>query len=799
MTSQMPPLPPAVSWEGDGTLHSYCYDYMRKRGWTETAHMFARDAGINEDEWKGPPIEAPQGLLYEWWSVFWDVFISRSQKTGQRNLMADSYVEAMRQKRDPLLVQFAGQPGMQPITLPRSLTHPPRGPPTGGGGGGGEPGPGPRYVANPGPPMGQQRPPPPGGPGGPPPGSRAPPGPGQPVQYHQQPPPFGGQPGGPPSHLQGAPHPHAQAPLPPGMQPAPYPPNMQQTGSPYPSGMHPPQPGSAHSSPHLAHMAPPFRGGQGPPPTALQRQQQDAQNHSAMIFQQAMQAIGLAGRNPEELTMEEQNAVQNHIRKSSGGQPPTPQQQFRPPPQRVVSQQRMHPDMQPPPRQNTAEIRGPYPAGTHFPNGPPRVYRQDSQQDLRDPQQQQMMHHQQQQQQQHQLQREHLNQAINQPGRQPQHPPPGGGPMHPQLQYASSQVGSPASPNYSGSPYNAPIQLQQQHTGGQGSPPAAFPPAPASRGGNKARSGSATASSKMSPANSKRGGNLEDPSPRSRKRAKPGVKDEDGVPPGGTPETPRFDMSGPSSPGTGMPMGGQAPPYQASRSPMPQDLSTRGALDALLAANARMPQQQAPGSEYIDEEMMGGNSNPGGPLNRDPNVNGNGAPNGHNNNGGGGANGSGISRPSSSASNYLNPSNAFPSDVKHSPSAPSPHPSMSGMPDGGGFGDITPSATMHISLPPPMPMSSFQVNPTGPDATPGGSRPFAGHPQHVVTNGSGDGISTQPTQPSLSDSQASYGTFDQGTDEFLDGGDLSGLDFAFSSFIDDSIFKDDSSEVPLSL
>lgn len=28
-----------------------------------------------------------------WWSVFWDVFIARSQKTGNRNVMAEYYVE----------------------------------------------------------------------------------------------------------------------------------------------------------------------------------------------------------------------------------------------------------------------------------------------------------------------------------------------------------------------------------------------------------------------------------------------------------------------------------------------------------------------------------------------------------------------------------------------------------------------------------------------------------------------------------------------------------------------------------
>lgn len=41
------------------------YLLEQKRGWSETASAFAVDAGINEEEWTGPPIEAPQGLLYE--------------------------------------------------------------------------------------------------------------------------------------------------------------------------------------------------------------------------------------------------------------------------------------------------------------------------------------------------------------------------------------------------------------------------------------------------------------------------------------------------------------------------------------------------------------------------------------------------------------------------------------------------------------------------------------------------------------------------------------------------------------
>lgn len=205
-------------------------------------------------------------------------------------------------------------------------------------------------------------------------------------------------------------------------------------------------------------------------------------------------------------------------------------------------------------------------------------------------------------------------------------------------------------------------------------------------------------------------------------------------------------------------------------------MSTRGALEALQASNARVAQQ---GLNLTNGDGDGG-----------PHLN------------GGGANGT-ISRPSSSASNYLN-ANAFPPDAKPSISssphnsylnpssfAPdaklslsaSPHP-LSMDPDGGGGFLDGPPGVMHISL--PTPMSSFMLNPN--DASPGGSRPFAGHPQVIspmpLSNGGA------PSAP-LSDPSSVY-QFTGSDDDFL-GGELSGLDFenAFSNFIDDSMFKDD--------
>ena len=51
----------------------------RKDYFTSELEFSALDLALNE--------------LIRWWSVFWDVFIARSQSTGKRNPMADSYVE----------------------------------------------------------------------------------------------------------------------------------------------------------------------------------------------------------------------------------------------------------------------------------------------------------------------------------------------------------------------------------------------------------------------------------------------------------------------------------------------------------------------------------------------------------------------------------------------------------------------------------------------------------------------------------------------------------------------------------
>ncbi|SCV67828.1 BQ2448_5439 [Microbotryum intermedium] len=319
----------------DTVLCSYA---SQKRGWNSTASAFAADAGINEAEWKGPPIEAPQGLLYEWWSVFWDVFIARSQKGGPRNPNADVFVDAMRHKRDPLVVNFSGPNPPPPIILPRTMGHPsrPNEPPQ-------PPGPSPMGLARPtytnpaqmhvleqqqlqqqmqqgrvgvvG--MGA------GGPPSRPPGAPMPPGPGGPYMPQAS---TSSQPMGPPgssqhNHLLGGAGGPAASPGgfiggPPGSH-SNLPPQMQasQASGQYGPGSHAL---SSSASPHLAHSPHPFGNGQrsGPGPAGVSLPHLIAGRPDlTAAFNQALRMVGIEGKEVEALTADEHAAVAAQMRR----------------------------------------------------------------------------------------------------------------------------------------------------------------------------------------------------------------------------------------------------------------------------------------------------------------------------------------------------------------------------------------------------------------------------------------------------------------------------------------------------
>lgn len=252
--------------------------------------------------------------------------------------MADTYVEvrrictfiraktdsafcsqAMRSKREPQIVQFAGMPGTPPIALPRSLAHPARTASASG----------PPHPSTP-----NSALPPPGTPSGQRLSYSAVPGQMLALQQQQQlqeqlqgrgmpPPGLGGRPvplQQQPYHVQSQPQgpgpPPPQSPVPQG--PA-YPPNptLQQhtlqsyAGQPQPPQPQPSQPSSNQSSPHVFHAPHPYANGAGGANGAVNGRLGPGPGQPSPVpmsqpLLQAMAAIGLSGRDPASLTPDEE-------------------------------------------------------------------------------------------------------------------------------------------------------------------------------------------------------------------------------------------------------------------------------------------------------------------------------------------------------------------------------------------------------------------------------------------------------------------------------------------------------------
>ncbi|KAF5379411.1 hypothetical protein D9615_006498 [Tricholomella constricta] len=83
--SQTDNSPPALSWEGEKMFNIYIYDYCFKRGFRKTARELMVEAEIAPDP--TPPINARQGLLFEWWSVFWVLFTAKANGNGTEEAM----------------------------------------------------------------------------------------------------------------------------------------------------------------------------------------------------------------------------------------------------------------------------------------------------------------------------------------------------------------------------------------------------------------------------------------------------------------------------------------------------------------------------------------------------------------------------------------------------------------------------------------------------------------------------------------------------------------------------------------
>ncbi|KAI4356423.1 hypothetical protein L6164_000447 [Bauhinia variegata] len=81
------------NWEADKMLDVYIHDYLLKRKLHASAKAFMTEGKVATDP---VAIDAPGGFLFEWWSVFWDIFIARTNE--KHSEPAAAYIENQQMK-----------------------------------------------------------------------------------------------------------------------------------------------------------------------------------------------------------------------------------------------------------------------------------------------------------------------------------------------------------------------------------------------------------------------------------------------------------------------------------------------------------------------------------------------------------------------------------------------------------------------------------------------------------------------------------------------------------------------------
>ncbi|KAE9603361.1 putative transcription factor WD40-like family [Lupinus albus] len=89
------------NWEADKMLDVYIHDYLLKRKLHASAKAFMTEGKVATDP---VAIDAPGGFLFEWWSVFWDIFIARTN--DKHSEPAAAYIQTQQMKaREQLQMQ----------------------------------------------------------------------------------------------------------------------------------------------------------------------------------------------------------------------------------------------------------------------------------------------------------------------------------------------------------------------------------------------------------------------------------------------------------------------------------------------------------------------------------------------------------------------------------------------------------------------------------------------------------------------------------------------------------------------
>ncbi|KAM1346215.1 hypothetical protein PS2_035258 [Malus domestica] len=114
------------NWEADKMLDVYIHDYLLKRKLLASANAFMTEGKVATDP---VAIDAPGGFLFEWWSVFWDIFIARTNE--KHSEAAAAYIEAQQIKaREQQQIQLQQLQLLQQRSAQlqrRDPSHPPLG------------------------------------------------------------------------------------------------------------------------------------------------------------------------------------------------------------------------------------------------------------------------------------------------------------------------------------------------------------------------------------------------------------------------------------------------------------------------------------------------------------------------------------------------------------------------------------------------------------------------------------------------------------------------------------------------
>jgi len=107
-----------ISSNSKQLLNAYVYDFLIKSSLPQTASTFIKEADVptdnsNNKTIKTPPqrellplaisMDAPQGFLYEWWQIFWDVFNARTHRGGSENAQHYYHLQLVRQRKEHAL------------------------------------------------------------------------------------------------------------------------------------------------------------------------------------------------------------------------------------------------------------------------------------------------------------------------------------------------------------------------------------------------------------------------------------------------------------------------------------------------------------------------------------------------------------------------------------------------------------------------------------------------------------------------------------------------------------------------